>query len=145
MSLPWNLAVIPLDGWNENRSVEADIYPGWKYGFGLVPFWRLYPYPFVGWASFECIRTEERESLPQSFEKGSRFAGAVRREFHAGNTRILCWEFQQTPDDGNPFQCYVNCITPIEEKGRAFRARFIGPKEALPEFYDMIRSMKPVN
>jgi hypothetical protein len=138
---------MPLDDGDENLGVVTEFYSGYTYGFGLAPFWRCWPPPFAGRASFECIRSETVENIHRRHEeKMDHTPGkAIHRELVAGNTRIFCWEFhfdQASIDKGMPFEWYVDCLTSIEEKHRAFQASYEGPKEALPVFYNILKNMK---
>jgi hypothetical protein len=141
ISLPWNWVVIPMD--DENREVAGLIISGCQSGFGLTPFGRD-PIAAASW--FECIRTEKLADAFQKFEESRNdMKEPVRRELLAGDKRIICWE--DSSSQNNPyFEAWkVRCITPIEEKRRAFRASYDGPKESLPEFYNILRSLQPAN
>jgi hypothetical protein len=143
LSLPWNWLGVPENFRPENREVDAFIFSGSKYGFGLAPFWRSDP--FAGVASFGCLRTEEVERMHQNYERSSFRAGEIHKEFLTGNTRILCQEDHPPRGSGYECECVVGCLTPIEEKGRAFHAVYRGPCGDLQAFYEVIQRMKPVH
>jgi hypothetical protein len=133
ISLPRYWLFMPMD--EENRGITGFIYSGCESGIGLARFWRQ-----SGQAFFRCVRTEIiRDAHPEIevFIKGE-----VRRELLAVNTRISCSEQRWNWDD-NAYD--VVCHTPYDEKGRVFEAQYFGPKEALPAFYEILRSLKAVN
>jgi hypothetical protein len=138
VSLPWNWVVMPGKYFGStNWGVWADIFSGYKTRFGpMPPFRQTYLYRE---AYFLCIPPWKVNAAHQHTEEEVKGffgrPGTVRRELLVGDTRILCWEIPG----------WVRCITPLEEKMRAFEAGYRGPPEALPAFYEAIRTMKPVN